>query len=139
MIVSRFALPRVGGIIETRQQMIDGDIAEAQRLKNESDAALKAYETELAAARANAQAIGSEIRDKLNAAGRSQERKHARRPAHGASSRDAEKSIASTRVDRDGQCPLHRRRRGRRHRAAPDRRAPDGAAVDRAVDASLKG
>ena len=35
VIVSRFALPRVGGIIATRQQMIDGDIAEAQRQARE--------------------------------------------------------------------------------------------------------
>ncbi|WP_204348908.1 ATP synthase subunit B family protein, partial [Serratia marcescens] len=47
---------------------IEGDLAEAQKLKDESDAALKAYETELANARANAQAIGNETREKLNAA-----------------------------------------------------------------------
>src|SRR5437868_5023398 len=54
VIVSRFALPQVGGIIDKRQSVIDNDLAEAQRLKSESDAAIKAYETELATARANA-------------------------------------------------------------------------------------
>ena len=68
MIVSRIALPRVGGVIDARQNAIEGDLAAAQKLKDESDAALKAYESELAAARSRAQAIGSETREKLNAA-----------------------------------------------------------------------
>ena len=66
LIVSRIALPRVGGTIDARQNKIEGDLAEAQKLKDESDAALKAYETELANARANAQAIGNETREKLD-------------------------------------------------------------------------
>ena len=67
IIVSRFALPKVGGTIEARQNAIEGDLAQAQKLKDESDAALKAYEGELAAARSRAQAIGNETREKLNA------------------------------------------------------------------------
>ena len=75
LIVSRIALPRVGGVIDARQNAIEGDLAEAQKLKDESDAALKAYESELAAARSRAQAIGTETREKLNAAvrGRAQD------------------------------------------------------------------
>src|SRR5882757_940415 len=68
LIVSRVALPRVGGTIDARQNAIDGDLAEAQKLKDASGAALKAYETELASARSRAQAIGTETREKLNAA-----------------------------------------------------------------------
>src|SRR6478736_1475141 len=68
LIVSRIALPRVGGIIDARQNAIEGDLAAAQKLKDESDAALKAYESELAAARSRAQAISNETREKLNAA-----------------------------------------------------------------------
>ena len=71
LIVSRIALPRVGSVIDARQNAIEGDLAEAQKLKDESDAALKAYEGELAAARSRAQAIGTETREKLNAAIRS--------------------------------------------------------------------
>ena len=56
-IVSKFALPRVGGIISNREGVIENDLTEAQKLKDESDQALKAYETELADARARAQAI----------------------------------------------------------------------------------
>src|ERR1700755_912985 len=68
IIVSRIALPRVGAVIDARQSKIDGDLAEAQKLKDESEAALKAYEADLATARSKAQAIGAETRDKLNAA-----------------------------------------------------------------------
>src|SRR5215475_10435632 len=67
LIVSRIALPRVGGAIEARQNKIDGDLAEAQKLKDQSDAALKAYEGELASARSRAQAISNETREKSNA------------------------------------------------------------------------
>src|SRR5258707_15115550 len=68
LIVSRIALPRVGSVLDARQGAIDGDLAAAQKLKDESEAALKAYESELAAARSRAQAIGTETREKLNAA-----------------------------------------------------------------------
>ena len=68
LIVSRIALPRVGRTIDDRQNAIEGDLAAAQKLKDESDDALKAYESELAAARSRAQAIGAETREKLNAA-----------------------------------------------------------------------
>src|SRR6476660_5321475 len=51
LIVSRIALPRVGSVIDARQNAIEGDLAEAQKLKEASSAALKAYESELAAAR----------------------------------------------------------------------------------------
>src|SRR6185295_1854409 len=64
IIVSRFALPKVGGAIEARQGAIEGDLAAAQKLKDQSDAALKAYEADLAAARSRAQAIGTETREK---------------------------------------------------------------------------
>ena len=67
LIVSRIALPRVESVIDARQNAIEGDLAAAQKLKDESDAALKAYESELAAARSRAQAIGNETREKLNA------------------------------------------------------------------------
>jgi len=68
LIVSRVALPRVGSLLDERQNKIEGDLAAAQRLRDESDAALKAYESELASARSRAQAIGAETREKLNTA-----------------------------------------------------------------------
>ena len=44
LIVSRIALPRLGETIEDRQAAIEGDLAEAQKLKDAFDSALKAYE-----------------------------------------------------------------------------------------------
>ena len=95
LIVSRIALPRVGGLIDARQNAIEGDLAEAQKLKDESDAALKAYETDLANARSRAQAIGNETREKLNAASEAERKKLEDQLA--AKLSEAEKTIAKTR------------------------------------------
>src|SRR5262245_65410635 len=48
VIVSRIALPRVESVIDARQNAIEGDISAAPKFKDESDAAVKAHETELA-------------------------------------------------------------------------------------------
>src|SRR6266480_5732754 len=95
LIVSRIALPRVGSMLDERQAAIEGDLAEAQKLKDESDGALKAYESELAAARARAQAIGSETREKLNATSEAERKTLEDRLA--AKLAEAEKAIAATR------------------------------------------
>ncbi len=60
----KVALPRIGGIIDNRLQRISGDLAEAAALKGQSDDAIAAYEKALADARARAQAIANETRDK---------------------------------------------------------------------------
>jgi len=67
LLASRVALPRVAGILEARRERIATDLAEAQRLKAESDEALAAYEKSLADARNRAQAVASEMREKQNA------------------------------------------------------------------------
>jgi F-type H+-transporting ATPase subunit b len=67
VIISRVAIPRIGGIMEARRNRIASDLAEANSLREQSDAALKAYEASLAAARARAQALANETREKLNA------------------------------------------------------------------------
>src|SRR5215471_13791825 len=95
LIVSRIALPRVGGVIEARQNKIEGDLAEAQKLKDESDAALKAYESELAAARSRAQGISNETREKLNAQAEAERKTLEQQLAKKLA--EAEKTIASTR------------------------------------------
>ncbi len=64
-IMSKVALPRISGILEDRRDRIAGDIAEANRLNEESNAAIAAYEQALAEARANAHKIAQETRDKL--------------------------------------------------------------------------
>ena len=67
LLMSKIALPRVGGILDARQQRIEGDVAQARRLKDESDAAIAAYEKALADARGRAQALANETREKYAA------------------------------------------------------------------------
>jgi F-type H+-transporting ATPase subunit b len=64
VLMSRLALPRVGAVIEGRQKHIADDVAEAGRLKLQSEEALDAYEKALADARARAQSIANETRAK---------------------------------------------------------------------------
>src|SRR5476651_330261 len=68
VLMLKVALPRVGAIIESRQKRIADDIADAGKLKVQSDEAVAAYEKALADARARAQAIANEMRDKQAAA-----------------------------------------------------------------------
>jgi F-type H+-transporting ATPase subunit b len=137
LIVSRIALPRVGGLLDQRQKAIEGDVAEAQQMKEASDAALKAYETELASARARAQGIGADTREKLNAASEVERKRLDDRLSQKLA--EAEKTIASTReaamrnvrgIAADAAAAIVQRLTGV---------LPDGAAVESAVDASLKG
>jgi len=123
-------------VIDERQKAIEGDLAEAQKLKDASDGALKAYESELAAARSRAQAIGTETRDKLNAAAEAERKTLEERLA--VKLADAEKTIAGP-YERDEQRSWHRRGRGQRHRQQLSGLVPDGNTLNSAVDASLKG
>lgn len=66
-IMAKVALPRIGEVIEERQDRIRRDLAAAERLKSETETALQAYEKALADARANASSIASETRDALTA------------------------------------------------------------------------
>jgi F-type H+-transporting ATPase subunit b len=137
LIVSRIALPRVGGLLDERQNVIDGDLADAQKLKDDSDSALKAYESELAAARSRAQAISAENREKLNAA--SEVERKTLEEQLSLKLAEAEKTITATReaamsnvrgIAADAAAAIVQRLTGV---------APDGNAVNSAVDASLKG
>ena len=124
-------------MIDARQNAIEGDLAAAQKLKDESDAALKAYETELASARSRAQAIGNETREKLNAASEAERKKL--EDALNAKLAAAEKQIAATRetamsnvrgIAADAAGAIVQRLTGV---------LPDGKTVSSAVDATLKG
>jgi F-type H+-transporting ATPase subunit b len=137
LIVSRIALPRVGSVLDERQNAIEGDLAEAQNLKEASDAALKAYESELAAARSRAQAISAETREKLNAAADAERKTLEERLAHKLA--EAEKTIAATReaamrnvrgIAAEAAAAIVQRLTGM---------VPEGKSVESAVDASLKG
>jgi F-type H+-transporting ATPase subunit b len=137
LIVSRIALPRVGSLLDERQNKIEGDLAAAQKLRDDSDAALKAYESELASARSRAQAIGAETREKLNAASEAERKTLEERLS--VKLAEAEKTIAATReaamsnvrsIASDAAIAIVQRLTG----VAPDRRA-----ANKAVDATLKG
>jgi F-type H+-transporting ATPase subunit b len=94
LLMWKVALPRVGGILAARRHRIEDDLTKAQRLKEDSDAELAAYEKALADARTRAQAIANETRDKLNA-----EAEKARKILEGelnAKLAEAEKTIAAT-------------------------------------------
>ena len=62
VLMSRVALPRIGGILAARQRRITEDLAAAQQFKEQSEAANAAYQKALAEARARAQAIANETR-----------------------------------------------------------------------------
>ena len=137
IIVSRVALPRVGSIIEQRRNTIDGDLAEAQRLKDESDKQIAAYEEELAQARAKAQTIGAETRDRLHA--ESETARKALEDQLAVKIADAEKAVAATRtaamsnvrgIASDAAAAIDERLTGK---------APDATSVNAALDAALKG
>jgi F-type H+-transporting ATPase subunit b len=96
VIVWRLAIPQIGGIIDKRRDRVDGDIAEANRLKDQSDAALKAYEKSLADARGRAHQLAGEARDRLNA--EAEERRKRLEAELNAKLAAAEKTIEATRT-----------------------------------------
>ena len=63
LFLKKVIMPRLGGILEVRENRIAQDIEQATRMKGEADAAVAAYEQELAEARANANVIGQKARD----------------------------------------------------------------------------
>jgi F-type H+-transporting ATPase subunit b len=95
-IASKLALPRVGGIIADRRARIAGDLAEAARMKDAADAAIASYEKSLADARAKAQTIAAQTRDRVSAEAETRRKEieanlHARLTA-------AEQAITATRM-----------------------------------------
>jgi len=96
VMMSKVALPRIGAIIDSRQQRIDDDVAEAQKLKAESEAAVASYEKALAEAHSRGQAIAGEMRDKQAAAAETR-RKALEAELH-TKLAAAEKTIAATKT-----------------------------------------
>lgn len=66
-VMAKVALPRIGSILEVRSDRIEQDIAEAQRLKEDTDEAIASYEQALGDARSKAQGIAQTGRDKAKA------------------------------------------------------------------------
>jgi F-type H+-transporting ATPase subunit b len=95
-VLARIALPQIGAIFEARRARISGDLAEAQRLKSESDTALAGYEKALADARSRAQAIASQTSQRLHA--EAEERRKALEAQLNSKLADAERTIAATKT-----------------------------------------
>ncbi|MBV8840509.1 MAG: F0F1 ATP synthase subunit B [Alphaproteobacteria bacterium] len=136
LVISRVAVPRIGGIIEAREKRIAGDIADAQRLKVDSEAALGAYEKSLADARNRAQTMGNEIRDRLHA--EAEGNRKALEAKLNTQLADSEKQIAATKssamanvrgIAVDAAAAIVERLTGA---------APPASAVQAAVDGALK-
>lgn len=75
LLLKQVVIPRIGGILEVRQDRIAQDLGEAARMKGEADAAVAAYEQELADARARANVIGQEARDDAKAKAEAERKK----------------------------------------------------------------
>lgn len=67
LLMSRIALPRIGGILENRKGIIDADLAAADASRQKTDAAIAAYEAALAVAKSKAQGIANESREAIKA------------------------------------------------------------------------
>lgn len=75
LFLHKVVLPRIGGILEVRSDRIAQDLDQAARMKEEADAAVAAYEQELAEARTRAGSIGQEARDAAKAKAEAERRK----------------------------------------------------------------
>ena len=67
LVVSRLAVPKVGGVLEDRRNRIKGDLDQAAQAKASSEAAIANYEKALADARARAAKLSDEIRNRVQA------------------------------------------------------------------------
>jgi F-type H+-transporting ATPase subunit b len=63
VLMSKIALPRIGAILAERNRLVSDDLAAAERLKEQSNAAHAAYEKALHDARNRAQTIASSTRE----------------------------------------------------------------------------
>ena len=120
LLMSRLALPKMAAVLDKRHKTIEGDLAKASALKNETEAAVQAYEKALADARAKAQGIAAETRAKMTA--EMDAERAALEKKIGAKTAEAEAQ------DRRRQGPGHEgrgrgcRRNGSRDRVRTDRR-----------------
>jgi F-type H+-transporting ATPase subunit b len=64
-LMSKVIIPRIGQTLEQRNDRIATDLAEAERLKSETDEAIAAYEQALADAKAKAGEIAKSTRDSV--------------------------------------------------------------------------
>lgn len=96
-VMARMALPRIANVIEERRDRIQRDLDEAERLKEETEAAIASYESALAEARAKAHTIAQDMRDKLAAETEEERKKVESQIAE--STEKAEQKIAAAKQD----------------------------------------
>ncbi|HEX2580967.1 MAG TPA: F0F1 ATP synthase subunit B' [Dongiaceae bacterium] len=96
LLMSYIALPRVAKVLGERNDRIEGNIERAERLKEEAQAALKAYEAELASARAQAQETLRRAAAEIAAETQGREQAFAHRIKE--ETQSAEKRISSAKV-----------------------------------------
>ena len=63
VLMSKLALPKISTVLEERQNKIDDNLAKAEELKNQADAASAAYDKSLADARAKAHEAIRTVKD----------------------------------------------------------------------------
>jgi F-type H+-transporting ATPase subunit b len=67
LVMALVVIPRITGTMGARANQLDGDLAEAEKLKDKAEAALKAYEEALAEARTRALGLAQEMRAEVQA------------------------------------------------------------------------
>jgi F-type H+-transporting ATPase subunit b len=67
VVLSVLVLPRITSTLARRSDQLDGDLAEAESLRAQAQAALEAYEESLAQARAKALSLAQEMRAEVQA------------------------------------------------------------------------
>ncbi len=67
LVLTFVILPRIGKTLSTRQNRLQDDIEAAERLRDQAQAALEAYDEALTAARANAVKLAQEVRAEMQA------------------------------------------------------------------------
>ncbi|PNG28059.1 F0F1 ATP synthase subunit B' [Methylocella silvestris] len=93
-LLSKIALPRMEGILTTRQGKITSDLKEAHLAREKSEQAAAEHEKTIAAARAKSQAVAQETQAKINA--ENDAKRHALESDLAGKLAEAEKQIVET-------------------------------------------
>ena len=96
ILMSRVALPRVAGIIEDRRAKIESDLNLAAQAQKSAEDAVKAFDANIAQAKANAQGIAQSARDA--ASKEADTRRHQVEADLSARMAKAEQTIAATKA-----------------------------------------
>ena len=95
LIVSRYAIPRLGEVMEQREKMVQDDLERAGQLKAETEEAIRVYEQALADARSQALGLLREAQDEISRINETRNREVSARIAR--QIKDGEERIAQAR------------------------------------------